>query len=296
MVLLPPYAYSPSDEHASTVHTDHEQGHRDTAADITDLWRARAQMFVTLAESRHTVEYDVPSPMLRPCDADIPVFYVNLDRHPARRAHIEDNLERAGFRSVTRVPAVEGADWIGTLAPYMNAGETGCTLSHFEAARRVLAAGHSHALIVEDDVRFDAAHLWPHSLRHWMDAAPRGWTTIQVSHSSTAGSADAPTIVPREPLMYYTSAYLISREGCARDAEVARDVTTHAGDLRADCVMFEFEGASAHAILPSHAYAPSDEHASTIHQSHEIVHIETAAKIVHKWAGRRQHRGWPVKR
>ncbi len=108
---------------------------------------------------------------------------INLDRAADRMAHMQMLLARAGI-AYTRVPAVDGAT-LQRPHPDFSEGhfrhlhgrlwapkELGCYLSHIECLRTFLASDASHALILEDDVRFEPdllqvlAQARPHA-RHW---------------------------------------------------------------------------------------------------------------------------------
>ena len=71
---------------------------------------------------------------------EIPVYYINLDRHPQKRKSTEDVLNILGFKNINRVAGV----------PHENS-RLGCTLAHMEALKAGLS-GVSPFLIVEDDI------------------------------------------------------------------------------------------------------------------------------------------------
>jgi glycosyl transferase family 25 len=84
----------------------------------------------------------------------IPVYYINLDRSPDRRAFMEDQFEKLGL-SATRIAAVDGfalnaAQMAGAMLP---PGELGCFMSHRLAWKAFLDTDKPHAIILEDDVR-----------------------------------------------------------------------------------------------------------------------------------------------
>jgi GR25 family glycosyltransferase involved in LPS biosynthesis len=111
------------------------------------------------------------------------VFYINLDRRPERRQHMESQLSRAGITEdkIERVTAVDGAtlnlhssqlrslfsaqvlkeaqeEGVASFAPgsKMTRGGLGCALSHRDVYQRLLERSRnngSSALVLEDDVR-----------------------------------------------------------------------------------------------------------------------------------------------
>jgi GR25 family glycosyltransferase involved in LPS biosynthesis len=111
------------------------------------------------------------------------VFYINLDRRPERRQHMESQLSRAGITKdkIERITAVDGAtldlhssqlkslfssqvlkeaqeESNASFAPgsKMTRGGLGCALSHRDAYQRLLERNRNNgtsALVLEDDVR-----------------------------------------------------------------------------------------------------------------------------------------------
>ncbi|BBL77333.1 glycosyltransferase family 25 protein [Methylomagnum ishizawai] len=93
-----------------------------------------------------------------------PVWVVNLDRSPERRACMVEQLEALGL-PFEIVPAVDGrrlsgADLAGVyslerarqrLGRELAAGEIGCALSHLRLLRRMVDENIESALILEDD-------------------------------------------------------------------------------------------------------------------------------------------------
>lgn len=96
------------------------------------------------------------------------IYLINLDRATARREAALAQLAALGLAAEI-VPAVDGAtltpaqlasyDRAGALAKSgrtLSVGEIGCYLSHVDCARRFLASGADHALVLEDDFSADA--------------------------------------------------------------------------------------------------------------------------------------------
>lgn len=124
-------------------------------------------------------------------------WVINLDRAPQRLARLGDRLDELGL-SWTRFAAIEGKH----IPPEEQSrlldqgaferrhgmtpipGELGCYVSHVRVMEAFLASEHGWALILEDDVRPDAA--LPHVLKSLMDCADR-WDMVKLSaiHSGT---------------------------------------------------------------------------------------------------------------
>lgn len=94
--------------------------------------------------------------------SSIPHFFINLDRSPGRRAHIENQLADKDLLAV-RVPGIDGAALgsdVEGIDPKLykrchgreiRPGEVGCYLSHLKALSAFLATDHTFAVILEDD-------------------------------------------------------------------------------------------------------------------------------------------------
>jgi len=91
-------------------------------------------------------------------------YYINLDRQPQRRAHIEATLTFASLTAY-RIPGVEGLNVPPHLRSYffnaagiqpsrLSAGEIGCYASHMLAWQRIAEGNKPYALVVEDDAVF----------------------------------------------------------------------------------------------------------------------------------------------
>jgi len=72
------------------------------------------------------------------------VFYINLDRRPDRRAHIEHQLEQMGFDSYERFPAIDRP----------GQGIVGCGYSHLAVLKLARERNYPNVLIFEDDFTF----------------------------------------------------------------------------------------------------------------------------------------------
>ncbi len=124
-----------------------------------------------------------------------PVFVVNLERSPHRRAFILPYLESLGIQP--RIfPAVDGRlldrDELGRDGRYDDAyaherfsrslsmGEIACTLSHVELCRKIVADGLPVAVVLEDDITFidGVADV----VRKALANAPADWELLQLYH------------------------------------------------------------------------------------------------------------------
>lgn len=97
-------------------------------------------------------------------------YYINLDRRPDRREHMETQVRRFNL-AVTRVPAVDGSkiEWkpeYGIQSKYWNTGAFAYCLSYREAIVDAISKGHENVLIMDDDAVLEdnmyeiLSHAW----------------------------------------------------------------------------------------------------------------------------------------
>ncbi len=161
----------------------------------------------------------------------IRVFVINLDRSPDRLRAIRENADAHGIE-LTRIPAVDG----GKLPPdrplpvdrktferihgkRILPGEIGCYLSHLDVLETIAAGDDPHAVIVEDDVRFDAGFL------PFLDKLRRleGWDAVKLVNHRTRGfvahaAVDETVSIGRcaHGPCGSSAAYVVTKAGAAR--------------------------------------------------------------------------------
>ena len=110
-----------------------------------------------------------------------------------------------GMREKTLTPAqLAGYDRAGALAKSgrtLSAGEIGCYLSHVDCARRFLASGADHALVLEDDFHADAdlpaflqalaAHLGPRA----------DWDVVNLGNAAKRFATTSARVIYRSTLI-----------------------------------------------------------------------------------------------
>jgi glycosyl transferase family 25 len=130
----------------------------------------------------------------------IPVFVINLDRSADRLLHVRESAEKLGVE-LTRVRAVDGAQLTPAQSSKVDRAffernhgkqvlpaEIGCYLSHLDALEAIAHSAETHAVIIEDDVRFQPDFLV--FLRDLI--ALDGWDAVKlVNHRTRAFVAHA---------------------------------------------------------------------------------------------------------
>jgi glycosyl transferase, family 25 len=118
--------------------------------------------------------------------ADLPVYFINLDRSPDRRAFMEQQFARLGMHA-ERVTGLDGAcgklpAWLAAQFPtasQLTPGEVGCYASHLATLSKIAAAKHEAAIVLEDDATLSPDFI--EVTRGAIAAAPAGWDVLHFS-------------------------------------------------------------------------------------------------------------------
>ena len=156
----------------------HGEGDLMAARPMVDAWRA-SPGGAELAAARRN---------LAGCP---PIMWINLDRHDARRQHIETQLEAVRAPWHRRVRAVDGWDAAQMRRRVLRQHATGtpaenaCTASHLLAMARFLHEFPEEpwAVVLEDDASLELAPRWRAPLRAYLERATAehpGWRVMQL--------------------------------------------------------------------------------------------------------------------
>jgi glycosyl transferase family 25 len=77
------------------------------------------------------------------------VHYINLNARPDRKIHVENELNKVGFKEINRFSAIKMAN-----------GALGCSMSHLKLLEMAKLKELDHILIVEDDILFTNPELF----------------------------------------------------------------------------------------------------------------------------------------
>lgn len=122
------------------------------------------------------------------------IYWINLDRSPDRRTHMENILKEPEFKHVKnqRIPAIDGKT--ANIPSFFNSEENekinkiqsnteyGCLLSHLETIRTFSETNYNIALILEDDISLDFKPYWEKSIKEIIEEAPNDWEIIQLCY------------------------------------------------------------------------------------------------------------------
>lgn len=156
-------------------------------------------------------------------------FFINLDRHPERRAFLEAQLQKAGI-AAERVSGVDGNDVPPELAGYydlasrsrdaLRPNEIGCHASHMLIWKIIVERNLDYALVLEDDATL------PSDLEETLDeivrAMPRTWDLVRLCNRSKASIRPLAPLPGGGHLVRYSrvplgsAAYLVSKDGARK--------------------------------------------------------------------------------
>lgn len=226
---------------------------------------------------------------------DLPMYWVNLDRSLDRRERMLETFERLGPRvQAKRVPAFDGASLdeidIRMLKGRRTATEVACLRSHVRALDTMLRDGHEMAVIMEDDVSLDAAHLWPQRLSEIVATAPDDWTAIQLYSNKVVWDAvgigtDGDRVRAVGGKVYGAVAFVI-RASWART--VMRIKNNFERRYTSESGLLFLEGTHTYHVEPSLVWAANSELGSTLHEEETPVHLFRAAQVMRVWHAKQQ--------
>jgi GR25 family glycosyltransferase involved in LPS biosynthesis len=183
--------------------------------------------------------------------ADIPMVCISLERRPERWISFEARAAGAGLQ-VAKLPAVDAKSFgdnaykhpdISVLTAHNiyysvrrshyeidAAGAIGCSLSHFEAWRRLLSSSAPAMIIFEDDSPVPADLKG--RLEALMPMLPSDWDIIQFQRTEFSNGDSCKPIPGEEPWyqclgLMGSYAYMISRRGAQRMLEKAYPIELH---------------------------------------------------------------------
>jgi glycosyl transferase family 25 len=175
-------------------------------------------------------------------------YVINLARSPDRKAHITRELQKTGleFEIVTGVDGRNlDLDDRSIIAPELlakndfPAGTAGCALSHLLVYRKIIADGHEHAIVLEDDVTLpaDLGSIVDQVIPHMTGAEvvllnygnKDGCTFGREGSLSISDSHDLALPIDVKGLVN-AAAYVITRSACERMSERLLPLRANADD------------------------------------------------------------------
>ena len=117
-----------------------------------------------------------------------PVYYLNLDGQPERRAYMEQQFKYWEVDNYERISAYDGRDddlgsiLKGRYPALMSSGEVGCTTTHLKALKHYLETSDSpYAIIMEDDCSLDLVAYWNFAWKELFARVPYDYDVFQIS-------------------------------------------------------------------------------------------------------------------
>ena len=129
------------------------------------------------------------------------LFYINLDRRPDRKQHVEEQLNKIGVRpeSVQRFAAIQTAKGNGAI---------GCTMSHLRCLQTAKEHGWHHVCIVEDDIEFLDPELFVKQMNRFLENHPV-WDVVLLGGNNVPPYQKIDTSCVRVGSCQTTTGYLI---------------------------------------------------------------------------------------
>jgi glycosyl transferase family 25 len=161
------------------------------------------------------------------------IYYINLDRHSERRAHMESQL---GGLDAERVPATDAQNWTQTERG-LTRFEIACLHSHRAVWRRFLDSGAAFACILEDDVIFSPDFPSLIKSERWIPADADA-IKLDTFFNKVMLDKDAHAVNGRRLALLHTrhessAGYIVSRKGADRFLRITEKAT-----LPVDYVIF----------------------------------------------------------
>ena len=207
-------------EQAAQLKQTMEQGRPGAAGAGSAVGSAVASSTVTPALSAgSTVAVSAAAPAARPAALKglPPVYFINLDRRPDRRAEAEAEFAAYGLRA-ERISATDGKRAFGIVdcAPSnLRPAEIACSVSHLRAIKYWLENGGGDcAIIAEDDISLELVPRWGCDWGEIAAAIRRrcpAWEIVQLGVITTPGVTAVGNLHKRAPTDWGTVAYMIRR-------------------------------------------------------------------------------------
>lgn len=227
------------------------------------------------------------------------IYWINLNRSPDRRVHMETLLENNIFDGIPnqRISAFDGKKNPKLTFSKLNISspkkqtdiEYACLLSHMEAIRTFHESEHEVSLIFEDDVTLEFQKYWTKSVKQIMENAPSDWDILLLSYiykdkTNKFYSWDTSSDNYDEATNYYSGiSYLINKKGSSKIMKTYHNGvytldknTTHVADSH----IYELTNSYAYKY-PMFIYKTVNN--STIHEDHIPYHVQSKDQILHNY-------------
>jgi len=133
------------------------------------IFLGKLQEFANLSDPDLNRLSTIGNPQNSTSKIDIPLYYINLQRNPARNSIMLEQLQKYNVPDYTRI---EQAD---PTMPYTNK-----TVDHLRCAKTAYDANLPYVMIIEDDASLDLMPFWSHSISEYIHNAPPDWTILQL--------------------------------------------------------------------------------------------------------------------
>ncbi len=158
--------------------------------------------------------------MFNNLDGFEPIYVLNLERSPERRAHMLAEFEKHDITNFSFIRAIDGTKDLQSQGVFIYLNETilsvenACAASHLLALEYWLSTSDSpYAIFFEDDISFELVQKWKYSWKEILQQVPENYTTLQMCLIRTHWEDSHKNLRPRdESNDWGAGAYIIRRE------------------------------------------------------------------------------------
>ena len=155
----------------------------------------------------------------------LPIYIISLPiRKKTRLDPLLGRITPDSRYEIVEINAVDGSsDVVDDREPFMSPGQAGCFLSHVYFWKQIAARPEPFALVLEDDAMIRLPDMLPDLLDR-IDSLPERWDVLYLGgvyqphrdgHPHTITRINDTLVVKSDTFMFYSHAYVITREAAA---------------------------------------------------------------------------------
>ena len=203
------------------------------------------------------------------------IVWINLKKSEDRKEYMLKLLDKINIPK-TCIEAFDGTAITNTLHPTLSNAEIGCLVSHLKAINFLNTVNGKYFLVVEDDVSFDYAYLFPYDLKHIIQNSPEfDILILKKTTECNINNLELYTDVNKwninNPRIYSTVAYVITKSGIEKILSIKLSETNI---TVADIYIYKY----CNTFTYKYNFIDTINVNSTIHESHLASHIELSKK------------------
>jgi GR25 family glycosyltransferase involved in LPS biosynthesis len=219
-----------------------------------------------------------------------PVYILNLERSPERRAQMLAEFEKHGITDFSFISAIDGTLELESQNVHIEKDESilsvenACAASHLMALEHWLSTSDSlYAIFFEDDISFELVEKWKFSWEEVIQQLPEGCTILQMCPIRTFWETNHIELRPRD----------VSNDWGAGAYVIRRDYAQHlvSQHIKNEPIKTFFNMALSENILfyNPNAYVYSlfveteKNETTMVGRDHAGVHVDSRNKVLKFW-------------